>query len=83
MGKKISRQTSEWVCIKFLLANSEFYSHLASWRVVIRIRAYQLVSQVVMFSLSRRLQLGQLHLKGSNLAAQLGLQVHCGQARPT
>jgi hypothetical protein len=32
-GKKIARLTSGFV---FLLANPEFYSHLASWRVVIR-----------------------------------------------
>jgi hypothetical protein len=36
-GKKLARIASGFV---FLLANPEFYSHLASWRVVIRTSVY-------------------------------------------
>jgi hypothetical protein len=35
-GKKNARQTGHQSGFVFLLVNPEFYSHLASWRVVIR-----------------------------------------------
>jgi hypothetical protein len=46
--KKLARLASRFV---FLLANPEFYSQLASWRVVIRTPAYMLLQENVVLQL--------------------------------